>query len=166
MNSNYSWDKLEWLSDARSLLDWVVEFENSPAALLVRHSERLVNLSPSDTLKAELTPVGHEMAREFGRRLPKEKKVTLLHSPNIRTKQTAERIAEGVEEKGGKTGAYEIVGVDESDPSRGRISWISPLARALISKQVGETVQVNLPGRNREYKIKKIENIETGLQPF
>jgi broad specificity phosphatase PhoE len=41
------------------------------------------------------------MAIEFGRRLPIGKKVTLLHSPNIRTTQTAERIAEGVVENGG-----------------------------------------------------------------
>jgi broad specificity phosphatase PhoE len=41
------------------------------------------------------------MAIEFGRRLPRGKEITLLHSPNIRTTQTAERIAEGVTDIGG-----------------------------------------------------------------
>lgn len=101
MNSNDSWTSLEWLSDARSLLEWTAHLGTQPTTLLVRHSERIVDLSPSDTLKAELTPAGHEMAIEFGRRLPKGKKVTLLHSPNIRTTQTAERMAEGIADSGG-----------------------------------------------------------------
>jgi broad specificity phosphatase PhoE len=110
MNSHDNWDKFEWLSDARSLLEWVSQLGDSPSSLLVRHSERLVNLNPSDTLKAELTPAGHEMAREFGRRLPKGKTVSLFHSPNIRTTQTAERITEGVAETGGTVS--EIIPMD------------------------------------------------------
>ena len=38
--------------------------------------------------------------------------------------------------------SYRIVGEDEADPSRGTISYISPLARALTGKQVGDVVQV------------------------
>ena len=101
MKIEESWMGLDWLSDARSLLEWMTLLGNKSAIMLVRHSERLVNLNPSDTLKAELTPTGHEMAIEFGRRLPRRRKITLLHSPNIRTTQTAERIAEGVANAGG-----------------------------------------------------------------
>jgi transcription elongation factor GreB len=36
--------------------------------------------------------------------------------------------------------AYRIVGVDEADPERGWISWISPLARARLSRRAGEKV--------------------------
>lgn len=52
---------------------------------------------------------------------------------------------------------YQIVGIDESDPSDGRISWISPLARALLSKKAGETIRLDLPGGEKTYRIIKIE---------
>lgn len=40
---------------------------------------------------------------------------------------------------------YRIVGVDESDPERGWISWASPIAKALIGKRPGESALVKLP---------------------
>ncbi|MHA1636609.1 MAG: histidine phosphatase family protein [Candidatus Thorarchaeota archaeon] len=121
MDSTDRWTDLEWLVDARSLIEWTTQLGNIPTILLVRHSERLVNLSPSDTLKAELTPTGHEMAIAFGRNLPQGKKITLLHSPNIRTKQTAERIAEGILDTGGSSphiSSSDILWGPESDYSK------------------------------------------------
>ncbi|HET6450830.1 MAG TPA: GreA/GreB family elongation factor [Spirochaetia bacterium] len=50
-----------------------------------------------------------------------------------------------VEEQGSGTRIYRIVGVDESDPSRGMLSWISPIARALTGKGPGSSVVVSLP---------------------
>jgi transcription elongation GreA/GreB family factor len=41
----------------------------------------------------------------------------------------------------GRQQTYRIVGEDEADPSQGTISYVSPLARALMSKQVGDTVR-------------------------
>ena len=38
---------------------------------------------------------------------------------------------------------YRIVGEDEADPAQGRVSYVSPMARALLSKAVGDVVQVN-----------------------
>lgn len=40
---------------------------------------------------------------------------------------------------------YQIVGEDEIDPGRNRISWRSPLAKALIGKKIGDEVEVNRP---------------------
>src|SRR5215470_14275748 len=40
---------------------------------------------------------------------------------------------------------FQIVGEDEADVSRGRLSVTSPLARALIGKQIGESVEVSTP---------------------
>jgi transcription elongation GreA/GreB family factor len=42
----------------------------------------------------------------------------------------------------GREQTYRIVGEDEADPVRGTISYISPVAQALLGKQVGETVRV------------------------
>lgn len=51
---------------------------------------------------------------------------------------------------------YQIVGAEESDINSGRISVSSPLARALIGKQVGDEVLVRLPAGNRSYEIQDI----------
>jgi transcription elongation factor GreA len=48
---------------------------------------------------------------------------------------------------------YKIVGEDEADIKRGKISVGSPIARALIGKEVGEVVLVQTPGGKVEYEI-------------
>lgn len=48
---------------------------------------------------------------------------------------------------------YQIVGEDESDIKLGRISITSPIARALIGKQVDDVAEVQAPGGVREYEI-------------
>ena len=48
---------------------------------------------------------------------------------------------------------YRIVGKDEIEPGKGYISWISPLARAMLGKQVGDVVNVQSPGGEERYEI-------------
>ena len=52
---------------------------------------------------------------------------------------------------------YSIVGIDEAEVSRGRISWISPLAKALIKAREGDTVTVKTPGGDESLEIIGIE---------
>ena len=52
---------------------------------------------------------------------------------------------------------YQLVGQTEADAKDGRISYNSPLGRALIGRQVGEDVEVSAPAGDRYYEIKKIE---------
>jgi transcription elongation factor GreB len=59
----------------------------------------------------------------------------------------------GAGRAGGAAETYRIVGVDESDPAGGTISWISPLARALVSARLGDTVTVRLPDGERRLEI-------------
>jgi transcription elongation factor GreA len=58
-----------------------------------------------------------------------------------------------MEDEKGKESRYQIVGSDETDPARGRISIMAPLARTLIGKKVGETVTVELPGGKKTFEI-------------
>jgi transcription elongation factor GreA len=51
---------------------------------------------------------------------------------------------------------YQIVGMYEADIKRSRLSITSPLAKALISKRVGDTVAVPAPGGDRSYEILNI----------
>ncbi len=47
-----------------------------------------------------------------------------------------------IERVDGRRQRWHIVGDDEADPAKGSVSWVSPLARALTGKQVGETVRI------------------------
>ena len=48
---------------------------------------------------------------------------------------------------------YQIVGDQEADVKQGRISISSPIARALIGKEVGDSIEVNAPGGSKAYEI-------------
>ena len=54
---------------------------------------------------------------------------------------------------------YQIVGQTEADAKVGRISYDSPLGRALIGRQVGDEIEVTVPSGERFYVIEKIEFI-------
>lgn len=58
-----------------------------------------------------------------------------------------------LEDQDGKESRYQIVGSDETDPTRGRISVMAPLARTLIGKKVGDSVEAQLPGGKKRFEI-------------
>ena len=52
---------------------------------------------------------------------------------------------------------YQIVGEHEADVKQGKISIVSPLARAMIGMETGDVVEVNTPGGGKAYEILKVE---------
>ncbi|MBU6318816.1 MAG: transcription elongation factor GreA [Alphaproteobacteria bacterium] len=56
-----------------------------------------------------------------------------------------------------ETFIYKIVGEDEADVSAGKISITSPIARAMIGKEEGETAEVSAPGGAKTFEIVSIE---------
>ncbi|WP_415034172.1 transcription elongation factor GreB [Azonexus sp.] len=56
----------------------------------------------------------------------------------------------------GQEQTYSIVGIDEADASLGRISWISPLARALIKAREGDGIRFQSPAGVREIEILEV----------
>jgi transcription elongation factor GreB len=58
-----------------------------------------------------------------------------------------------VEDDEGEAIVYRIVGVDEVDAGRGRISWKSPIGKALLGKKVDDTVMVRWHAGERELTI-------------
>jgi len=54
---------------------------------------------------------------------------------------------------------YKIVGEDEADLKAGKISVMSPIARALIAKSVGDVVMVSTPGGDKEYEISDVKYV-------
>jgi transcription elongation factor GreB len=61
-----------------------------------------------------------------------------------------------VEDENGKKSRYLIVGPDEASPSEGRISFQSPLGRALMKRKVGDTVTVTRPAGEIDIEVKSI----------
>ncbi|MDR0380283.1 MAG: transcription elongation factor GreB [Candidatus Accumulibacter sp.] len=59
----------------------------------------------------------------------------------------------------GEERTYQIVGIDETDLARGRISWISPLARALIRAREGDLVRFQSPSGWREVEIMAVDYV-------
>jgi transcription elongation factor GreB len=51
---------------------------------------------------------------------------------------------------------YRIVGQDELEPSKGYISWVSPLAKAMLGKQPGDIVRVQAPAGEENYEIVEV----------
>src|SRR5580704_17111054 len=77
------------------------------------------------------------------------------------SKLAGDRVAFGatVKRSNADTGeevTYRILGADESDLAKGSISITSPLARGIIGKQVGDEVNVRMPGGERTYEVLEI----------
>ena len=56
----------------------------------------------------------------------------------------------------GMEATYSIVGVDEADPNKGWISWVSPLARALIKLREGDVARFVSPLGERELEVVEV----------
>jgi transcription elongation factor GreB len=57
---------------------------------------------------------------------------------------------------------YRIVGIDETDADRGWVSWLSPIARALLNARVGERVRFKFPSGEEELEILDLEYEQPG----
>jgi len=62
-----------------------------------------------------------------------------------------------IEDENGKVLRYQLVGEDESDPKEGRVSYKSPIGRALIGKRVDDSVSVQVAVGTRELTVLSIE---------
>ena len=57
------------------------------------------------------------------------------------------------EDEDGNERTVSIVGIDELDPVRGRVSWISPIAKALQGARVGDTVTLRTPSGPQQLEV-------------
>lgn len=62
-----------------------------------------------------------------------------------------------VENEGGQKKTFSIVGIDETDVARGRISWISPIGKALLQAKKGDVVTVLTPKGEEDYEILEVK---------
>lgn len=62
-----------------------------------------------------------------------------------------------IQEEGFDPETYHLVGPTEADPRKGRISYESPIGKAIMDKKVGDVVEADAPGGKIKFKIIKIE---------
>tara|TARA_R110000744_G_scaffold36034_3_gene83218 strand:- start:98571 stop:99044 length:474 start_codon:yes stop_codon:yes gene_type:complete len=79
--------------------------------------------------------------------------VTKMGGATVKFGATVTVLDEDTEEQA----TYQIVGEDEADVHSGKISISSPIARAMINKEVGDVAEVNAPGGLKSYEIMKVE---------
>ena len=61
-----------------------------------------------------------------------------------------------IEDEDGESKTYSIVGIDEAEPTKGKISWISPLAAVLLKAKVGDVLNFRTPKGVREIEVIEI----------
>ena len=93
-----------------------------------------------------------------GRILDIEGKLSSAQIINTAMLENDGRVVFGVtvdleETESGDKASYQIVGEDEADLKLGKISFTSPIARALIGKSAGDVAEVRAPGGIKEYEI-------------
>ncbi len=64
-----------------------------------------------------------------------------------------------VDEDTDEEATYQLIGSHEADISQGRLSITAPLARALIGKTLGDSVEVQAPGGSKSYEVLKVDYI-------
>lgn len=99
-----------------------------------------------------------------GRIAEVESKLANAQIIDVTTLPPSDRVVFGstvvlIEEENEEEKRYQIVGEDESDLKKNKISFVSPIARALIGKSVGDVVDVQTPGGLRTYEIVDVQYI-------
>jgi len=69
-----------------------------------------------------------------------------------------------IEQGSGEKKVWQIVGEPEADVEKGKISVTSPIARALIGRTKGATVEVEAPGGDKVYQVRQVKWLEEGPQ--
>jgi transcription elongation factor GreB len=116
-------------------------------------TRRLELLERDDDPADELTYVDRDL-RYFTARLESAVPVDMGRQPR---RKVAFGAAVTVSQPGGKRQTFTIVGEDEADLKEGKISYVSPLAEALIDARVGKTVLWRRPAGNIQLTVEQID---------
>lgn len=131
------------------------------AAALPPGAKNYVTADGAERMREELARL-LEKPTDFGARRIAELR-EILASAEIVPAETepADRVRFGatvtVRDASGETARYRIVGVDEVDLDRGWVSWVSPLARALMNARVGQRVRLAVPAGERVLEVLRVD---------
>ena len=105
---------------------------------------------------------GKKRLREIDRRIRfLSKRIDNAHVVDAERQRGLDRVFFGATvtlcDLDGKEYQYSIVGVDEADASKGHLSWVSPLARALLKAREGDTVRFHTPLGEKEFDVLEVQ---------
>ena len=148
----------EGAEELRSELNTLVKNERPKLSAKLSHT-----VTESERLDRETMLRDRRRLREIDRRIEYLTEMADIIEVVDPSKQDPGRVLFGasvkVKDEKGPERTYRIVGVDESDPSKGKISWLSPVAKAMFGAREGEVVGLKLPQNETKLKILKISYI-------
>jgi transcription elongation factor GreB len=150
----------------RDELTWLVKTERPNVTSVVSWAAKLGDRSENADYQ-----YGKKRLREIDRRiryLTKRLEAGEIVDPG--TREDTDQVFFGatvtyVTSEGGEQ-TVRIVGIDEMDPARGYVSWISPVARALIKAREGDTVNLKTPAGEQALEIIEVRYEDIPMEPF
>jgi transcription elongation factor GreB len=150
----------------RDELTWLVKTERPQVTSVVSWAAKLGDRSENADYQ-----YGKKRLREIDRRiryLTKRLEAAEVVDPAIR--EDTDQVFFGAtvtyaSSRGGEQ-TVRIVGIDETDPGRHYVSWISPVARALIKCREGDVVHLRTPGGEEELEILEVRYEEIPMPAF
>ena len=141
----------------RDELQWLVNSERPEVTSVVSWAAKLGDRSENADYQ-----YGKKRLREIDRRiryLTKRLEAAEVVDPS--TREETDQVFFGATvtyaDRNGEEHTVRIVGIDEMDPSRYYVSWISPIARALIKAREGDTVRLRTPGGEESLEILEVD---------
>jgi transcription elongation factor GreB len=150
----------------RDELQWLVQTERPEVTNVVSWAAKLGDRSENADYQ-----YGKKRLREIDRRiryLTRRLEAAEVVDPS--TREETDQVFFGAtvtyaDSKGGEH-TVRIVGIDEMEPSRHYVSWISPIARALLRAREGDTVRLHAPGGDEELEIVEVRYEAIPMAPF
>jgi transcription elongation factor GreB len=150
----------------RDELTWLVKTERPNVTSVVSWAAKLGDRSENADYQ-----YGKKRLREIDRRIRYlTKRLEAAEVVDPATREDTDQVFFGATvtyatAEGGEQ-TVRIVGIDEMDPARHYVSWVSPVARALIKAREGDTVNLRTPAGDQDIEIVEVRYEEIPMEPF
>jgi transcription elongation factor GreB len=150
----------------RDELQWLVNHERPDVTSVVSWAAKLGDRSENADYQ-----YGKKRLREIDRRIRYlTKRLEMAEVVDPATREETDQVFFGATvtyaNREGEENTVRIVGIDEMDPARNYVSWISPVARALIKAREGDTVRLRTPAGEEEIEIVEVRYEAIPMAPF
>ena len=150
----------------RDELTWLVKTERPNVTNVVSWAAKLGDRSENADYQ-----YGKKRLREIDRRIRYlTKRLEAAEVVDPATREETDQVFFGATvtyaRRSGEENTIRIVGIDETDPANHYVSWISPIARALIKAREGDSVNLRTPGGDEELEILEVRYEEIPMAPF
>jgi transcription elongation factor GreB len=150
----------------RDELSWLVKTERPNVTSVVSWAAKLGDRSENADYQ-----YGKKRLREIDRRIRYlTKRLEAAEVVDPATREDTDQVFFGATvtyaTAGGDEQTVRIVGIDEMDPGKHYVSWVSPVARALIKAREGDTVNLRTPAGDQDIEILEVRYEEIPMEPF